>query len=193
MIYYFILGGILYYFKQNLFYYSLNTINLISNFYNNLNKNKKYIEYIENNNINKLIFNNTNLIYNENQYTIINFYNNNKIKKIIYNLNLDLEPFFNYPYFNSPIISFNIKINNIDYDLTEYLNSLLHYNSNITLNNDNINKNLWINIINFNNNLNYKNENLIYNIICEDISIYNGEILNVIVQDGILNINYKID
>ena len=53
MIYYFILGGILYYFKQNLFYYSLNTINLISNFYNNLNKNKKYIEYIENNTITK--------------------------------------------------------------------------------------------------------------------------------------------
>lgn len=187
MLYYILLGGIFYYFKNDILYLTLNTINLFGNIYNNYNINKKYIDYIENNSIIKLDYNQSNLIYNKNRHTIINFYKNNNLKKIIYTPELIIEDIFNYSEFKSPIISFNIKITDKEYDLTDYLNSLLLYQTNLTLNNKP--NNLWLNIINYNHNTNYKNETLNYTIICEDISIYNGESLQIIVKDGKLTIS----
>lgn len=161
MIYY----GFLYYDKLlDLFQQHTNTNIYIEEIDNNYNITKKY---------------NINLTKNNN--TLLNFYIDNIPKKIVYNMPIDLNNLNHYNIKN-PIIYAHIQINETELDITEELNKFIL--NNVSINLDKM-KHIWIAYIK--NKYNYKHldtNNFKYKIILANISIYEGDNIEIIIKDN---------
>jgi hypothetical protein len=126
---------------------------------------------------------------------IVNFNVNNKTKRKIYTNDIDYALLNNIPNYNSEIILTTIDLfdnNNKliikDIDITNEFNEFMLYNTMLSVTNSKLDKLLWISLINNKFNYDYSKELTInYNLMKDDISTINGEILNIVVKDGCLN------
>jgi hypothetical protein len=179
------IGLIPLYFYKNIIIY--NFILYYDIFLNYSNKNSSYTGI---NNKNIINTNNVDTIKNY-DIKIFNFNVNNKNKRIIYTNDIDYSLLNNLPNYNSEIILATIDLldnNKViikDIDITPEFNEFILYNTKISVTNSKLDKLLWISLINNKFNYDYSTELTInYNLMKDDISIINGEILNISVKDG---------
>jgi hypothetical protein len=177
----------LYFYKNTIIYNFL----LYSDIF--VNCQKKNITYTGINNQHIINTNNVNDIKNY-DIKIVNFYVNNKSNRQIYTNNIDYSLLNNLPNYNSEIILATVDLfdNNKliikDIDITNEFNDFMLYNTILSVTNSKLDKLLWISLINNKFNSDYSKELTInYNLMKDDISTINGEIINIVVKDGCLN------
>jgi hypothetical protein len=175
----------LYFYKNTIIYNFLLYYDIFINYQT------KNITYTGINNQNIINTNNLDDIKNY-DIKIVNFNINNKTKRKIYTNDIDFSLLNNLPTYNSEIILATIDLFDInnqliikDIDITNEFNEFILYNTNIRVANSKLDKLLWISVINNKFNYDYSKElNINYNLMKDDISTINGEILNIVVKDG---------
>ena len=189
---------------------AFNLLEIYTNIDNNLSKylynNHKIIKCYENNEFRQI----TDYDKNDDSTLFISYFIDNKYLNQIVNsnnndltLDLDSENENTKKYLNyiSNIISCSIKIlddkDNImydDYNITDFINLFILYNSNLILTNKHSNyKSCFFSLLNDYLNLRNvnisENDKVIWKIILDDISIYEGEEFIIYVKEGKLKIN----
>jgi hypothetical protein len=77
-----------------------------------------------------------------------------------------------------------------DLDITSELNEFILHDCNVNLNNNKLNKLMWISIINKKYSTNYsKNVDITYNIILQDVTNWKQNNINIVVNNGIMSVN----
>ena len=126
---------------------------------------------------------------------LVNFYINNKYKRLLYNHNIDFSLLESLPNYISPIILSTIELWNKEVlikkniDITTELNEFILYDCDIQLTNSKLDKMLWISIINNKYNTNFsKDLTMIYSIMKQDITTIKNKDINIATVNGIITV-----
>ena len=122
-------------------------------------------------------------IKNRHLYQIINF-EDSSIENLFSIVNNKTQ-IINYLQFTSPIISCCLIAGEEQINYTDIINRFVNYNSNIILSNTGKNKLLWLYLLKKYMNIEIdENTKISWKIILDDVSIYDGDIININIDNG---------
>ena len=95
----------------------------------------------------------------------------------------------NYLEYKSPIISCMLTADNEKINYTDIINLFINYNCHLSLSDNGKNKLLWLNLLKKYQDIEIsENTKLTWQIILDDVSIHEGSILDIKIENGIIKI-----